>query len=120
MEYMNPFAGPSVPTVVLDELPADASLLDVREPREWAAGHIDGARHVPMNSVPDLVAHAPGELGPDRRTYVICAMGARSASVTGWLLRQGYDAVNVAGGMHAWQAAGRPMVSDTGQSPTVL
>ena len=120
MESMNPFAGPTVPTVMLDGLPADASLLDVRQPHEWAAGHIEGARHVPMNSLPATITHDPGELSPDKQIYVICAIGARSAQVTAWLVRQGYDAVNVAGGMHAWEDAGRPMVSDTGHPPTVL
>ncbi len=41
-------------------------------------------------------------------------MGGRSAHVTSWLRQQGYDAANLAGGMHAWEDAGRPMVSDTG------
>jgi rhodanese-related sulfurtransferase len=114
---VNPF---DVPTITLDELPADAILLDVREAHEWAAGHVAGARHIPMNSVPATLTHEPGELGDGNRIFVICAMGGRSAQVTGWLVRQGYDATNVAGGMHAWEDSGRPMTSETGQPPTVL
>ncbi len=47
-------------------------------------------------------------------------MGGRSAQVAAWLNQQGYDAVNVAGGMHAWEDAGRPMISETGAEPTVI
>ena len=46
--------------------------------------------------------------------------GGRSARVAAWLNQNGYDAVNVAGGMGEWDAAGRPMVSDTGRPPYVV
>jgi rhodanese-related sulfurtransferase len=113
----NPLA---VPTITLADLPVDALVLDVREPHEWAAGHIAGARHIPMNSVPATLTHEPGELTPNTRIYVMCAMGGRSGQVAAWLIRQGYDAVNLAGGMHAWEDSGRPMISDTGAAPTVV
>ena len=45
--------------------------------------------------------------------------GGRSARVAAWLNQNGYDAVNVGGGMGEWEAAGRPMVSETGQEPFV-
>ena len=51
--------------------------------------------------------------------YVACRGGGRSARVAMWLNANGYDAVNVAGGMGEWEAAGRPMVSETGQQPFV-
>ncbi len=114
---MNPS---SVPTVSLAELPTDAVIIDVREPYEWEAGHIEGARHIPMNSVPATLQHAPDGLTPDTRIHVICAMGGRSGQVAAWLAQQGYDAVNVAGGMHAWEDSGRPMVSENGATPTVV
>ncbi len=114
---VNPF---DVPLVSLEELPADAVLLDVREPDEWAAGHIDGAIHVPMNQVPNRIAHEPGELTPEAPIVVVCKMGGRSAQVTAWLNQQGFDAVNLDGGMLAWATAGRPMTSDDGQPPRVL
>ncbi|MCU1620126.1 MAG: glpE, partial [Modestobacter sp.] len=46
--------------------------------------------------------------------------GGRSARVTAWLNQNGYDAVNVGGGMGDWDAAGRPMVSETGRPPYVV
>ena len=100
-----------LPSVPVADLPADATILDVREPYEWAAGHIDGAVHVPMNDLPARIAHSPAAIPREHRVYVICAVGARSAQVAAWLLRNGYDAANVDGGMHAWMQAGRPVVT---------
>ncbi|MCW2527869.1 MAG: glpE [Pseudonocardiales bacterium] len=93
----------------------DALILDVREDDEWAAGHIDGATHLPMNSVPSQAATLP----TDRQINVICKMGGRSAQVTAWLRNQGYDAYNVDGGMLAWAVAHRPMVTDEDAEPYV-
>jgi rhodanese-related sulfurtransferase len=117
MTDVNPM---NVPTVSLDQLPPDALVLDVREPHEWDAGHIDAAVHVPMNAVPSTVAHEPATIPSERRVHVICAAGGRSAQVTAWLVANGVDAVNVAGGMHAWEDAGRPMVSSTDDAPRVV
>lgn len=108
-----------VPTVevsqVPDVLPAGLTVLDVREPVEWQHGRIDGAVHVPMSQVPDRVDDLPR----DERLLVVCKVGGRSAQVTAYLQQQGFDAVNLDGGMLAWSAAGRPMVSD-GDEPQVV
>jgi rhodanese-related sulfurtransferase len=108
-----------VPTVeisgVPDPLPAGLPVLDVREPAEWERGHIEGAVHIPLGELPARL----GEVPPDQ-TLVVCRIGARSAQAVAWLGRQGYDVVNLAGGMHAWQDAGRPMVSETGGPPQVV
>ncbi len=108
-----------IPTVsmdgVPDPLPDGLAILDVREPVEWSHGHIEGALHIPMNEIPDRL----GEV-PEGQLLVVCKVGARSARVTGWLLRQGRDAVNLDGGMLDWEAAGRGMVTDTGQRPLVF
>jgi thioredoxin len=77
-------------------------VVDVREPHEYAGGHVPGAVLVPMNDVPGRVA----ELPRDRVVHVICQSGHRSRSVTDWLRAQGVDAVNVAGGTGEWQARG--------------
>jgi rhodanese-related sulfurtransferase len=104
-----------VPTVFASELPEDAVVLDVRTHDEWAQGHIDGATHIPMGEVPARLDDLP-EGDP---LYLICRSGGRSARVAAWLNANGFDAVNVAGGMGEWEAAGRPMVSETGQQPFV-
>jgi rhodanese-related sulfurtransferase len=106
---------PPVPTVEIAGLPGDAYLLDVREHDEWTAGHIDGAAHIPLGEIPARVAEVPD----DRDVYVICRSGGRSAQATGFLLAQGRQASNVAGGMTAWDAAGRPMVGETAEEPYV-
>jgi len=102
---------PSVPSVTVadlpDPLPDDLVVVDVREPFEWEAGHIDGAVHVPLGDLSRRV----GELDPQARTLVVCHLGGRSARATAWLSAQGHDVTNLTGGMDAWEAAGRPVVS---------
>jgi rhodanese-related sulfurtransferase len=109
-----------VPTVRVDELPADAVLLDVREDEEWAAGHIAGAVHIPMNQVPQRLQFDAGPITPDASVVVVCKVGGRSAQVTAWLHQQGYQAVNLEGGMLAWEHAGRPMQADGSAPPLVI
>jgi rhodanese-related sulfurtransferase len=106
---------PPVPSVTPSGVVPGARVLDVREPYEWAAGHIDGALHIPLAQLPVRV----GELSPDEDVVVVCRVGSRSARAVAWLLAQGYDAVNLEGGMGAWAADGLPMVSETGDAPTV-
>lgn len=99
---------PSPPAVDVTALPADAYLIDVREHDEWQAGHAPEAVHVPMSALPARLPDVP----VGQPLAVVCRVGSRSARVTGWLRSQGYDAVNVAGGMMAWVAAGRPLTTD--------
>ncbi|MFC5493678.1 rhodanese-like domain-containing protein [Nocardioides caricicola] len=100
---------------VPDPLPDGLVVLDVREPVEWEHAHIDGAIHIPMSLVPVRYTELP-----EGQTLVVCKVGGRSAQVTQWLQQHGVDAVNLAGGMLDWAAAGRPMVSDTGHPPQVV
>jgi rhodanese-related sulfurtransferase len=104
-----------VPTVSASEVPDDAVLVDVREDDEWVHGHVDGATHIPMGDVPARLDDLPD----GDPIYLICRSGGRSARVAMWLNANGFDAVNVGDGMGAWEAAGRPMVSETGQAPFV-
>jgi rhodanese-related sulfurtransferase len=59
-------------------------------------------------------------LADGRRAFVMCRVGGRSAQVTQYLVQQGLDAVNVDGGMLAWDGAGRPMVTEDGSPAFVL
>lgn len=86
-------------------LESGAMLLDVREPAEWEAEHAPGAVLMPMG---DVKARRD-ELPADRRIVVVCRSGGRSAAVTQSLQAWGFDAVNLAGGMCAWAAAGLPV-----------
>jgi rhodanese-related sulfurtransferase len=105
-----------VPTVRVAELGPDVTLLDVREDDEWAAGHAEGAQHLPATQVLSRY----GEVPADRAVHVICRTGGRSVRVTEWLNENGFDAVNVAGGMSAWIDAGRPIVAEGPEQPRIL
>jgi rhodanese-related sulfurtransferase len=106
---------PSVPSLDVSQVPDDAVILDVREPDEWEAGHIKNALHIPLGDLPARF----GELPADSELLVICRSGGRSSRAVAWLNQNGYDAVNIDGGMGAWAGAGREMVSDSGEAPTV-
>ena len=110
---------PAVPTCPVADLPADAVLLDVRENDEWTAGHAPAAVHVPMGQVVQRLDEIAAAV-LDRPVRVVCRSGARSARVTAYLVQSGWDAVNVDGGMRAWAAAGRPMVTDSNAPPRVV
>ncbi len=84
-----------------------AVLLDVREADEWHAEHAPDTVLMPMGQVRDCANQLPR----DRRIVVVCRSGGRSAAVTASLRAWGYDAVNLAGGMCAWAAAGLPVVT---------
>ena len=110
--------GDPVPAVqvreIPDPMPADIAVLDVRESFEWDAGHLPGAIHIPLGELPGRTDEVPSG-----RVLVVCHVGARSAHATAFLRRQGVDAVNLTGGMAAWQAARRPFVSETDGPATV-
>ena len=109
-----------IPTVrtdgIPDPLPEGLAVLDVREPDEWVNGHIEGATHVPLGEVQQRFAEVPS----DTQVLVVCKAGGRSAQAAAYLLQNGVDAVNFDGGMGAWAAAGRPMVSENGETPKVV
>lgn len=105
-----------VPTISVQDIPDDAVVLDVREDDEWQAGHAPGAVHIPMGDVPSRL----GELPEEEPLPVICRSGGRSLRTVQWLVQQGFDVVNVEGGMRAWAAADKAMTTDTGQDPRVL
>ena len=77
----------------------DLLVLDVRNPDEWAIGHLDGARLLPLPFLPDRLR----ELDPAQRTVVLCHRGIRSAQAVHFLRGQGFPRVrNLTGGIEAW------------------
>ncbi|MGE2729419.1 rhodanese-like domain-containing protein [Mycolicibacterium vaccae] len=90
-------------------------LLDVREDDEWQRGHAPGAQHIPMGDIPARL----DEIDREAQVYVVCHLGGRSQRVAQYLAQQGFAPINVAGGMEAWAAAGRPVVTDSGAAGTV-
>lgn len=84
----------------LEQLASDGALIvDVRTPAEYAAGHIPGARNVPVEQI-----QATAESwSKDRAVVVYCATGARSANAAQWLAANGFRAVyNLKDGIVAW------------------
>lgn len=76
----------------------EVRLLDVREPYEFAAGHIPGALNVPVSVLPLRT----GEIDKDGEWLVICHAGVRSAMACEYLSAFGWKVTNVAGGMCEW------------------
>ncbi|HEU4383030.1 MAG TPA: rhodanese-like domain-containing protein [Anaeromyxobacteraceae bacterium] len=83
-----------------------ADLVDVREPHEWLAAHLPGARHVPLG----LFLHSPGHHVRAPRTVFVCAHGIRSVTAAAVAERHGCaEAYSLDGGVLAWVRAGFPL-----------
>ncbi|WP_379136303.1 rhodanese-like domain-containing protein [Paenibacillus sp. sgz500958] len=91
-----------LPREVAELLKTEKSLelLDVREPAEWAEGHIKGAKHIPLGQLLERLA----ELDPKRETIVMCRSGSRSGLACELLGERGFNVVNMKGGLGAWTA----------------
>jgi rhodanese-related sulfurtransferase len=83
-------------------------LVDVREPHEWAQGHIPGARHVPLGQfLRDPGRHLKTPRDP---VVFVCAHGIRSLTAAAAAMQRGCEkALNLDGGISAWYAAGFPV-----------
>ena len=116
----NETAAPAVEEIDLTTLPDEVDvetvaairqnpgvyLLDVREPDEYAAGHIPGITLIPMGEVAARLA----ELPRDKEIIVTCRTGNRSGQVADLLREQGFTNVhNMSGGIAAWEEAGYPV-----------
>jgi len=76
----------------------DLTLLDVREAWELGVASVPGVLHIPMGDVADRV----GELDKSKEVVVLCRSGRRSLEVARFLQQNGFNAVNLAGGILAW------------------
>lgn len=93
----------------------DVVLLDVREDDEWAAGHIDGAQHIPLGELPGR----HGELAADRRVVTVCRTGGRAGKATAALTEAGITAETMDGGMNEWAEQQLPVTTGDGRPGTV-
>ena len=75
------------------------SVLDVREVEEFEALHLEGVRNFPLSQLTDTFE----QLDKDNLYYVICKSGIRSARACQFLTEQGYEVINVQGGMDAFE-----------------
>jgi rhodanese-related sulfurtransferase len=96
----------------LNERRDQVQILDVREPYEWDAGHIDGAVHIPLAQV--MAGQEQGRLDPERPVIVVCKTGNRSELASVMLQARGFNAENFEGGTELWVAAGLPIVASDG------
>jgi len=105
---------PSMPAESLGDRSKDAVLLDVREPEEYAAGHVPGAVNVPQSEL----ASRLDELREAPHVIVICQGGMRSTRAAQFLVHQGFeDVVSAAGGTSAWMRAGLPVEREVTDEP---
>ncbi len=99
------FFGPRVQHATIDELRqavANGShlVIDVREPDEYASGHVPSAINMPVGSLPQAAA----ALDHDAQILVICQSGHRSVTASKRLMKAGFTQVrNVTGGTSSWQ-----------------
>ncbi|MFF7468450.1 rhodanese-like domain-containing protein [Streptomyces sp. NPDC008092] len=100
------------PDQALARLP-ELTVVDVRTPAEYAAGHLPGAHNIPLDSlgraVPTLRA-APGRL------LLVCASGARAERARALLAGHGVPAATLTGGTHGWAERGHELRRPRGES----
>jgi rhodanese-related sulfurtransferase len=108
---------PAVDAGAARQLVSDgAVLLDVREPGEWNAGHAPQAIHQPLGRL----AVADRRFTAGRQVVVVCRSGNRSQHAVKALRAAGVDALNLSGGMRAWQSAGGSVVDRKGRPGAVI
>jgi len=109
------------PQAVAARMGAGAALIDVREPTEYASGHVPGAVNIPRGVIEFEIRGNPAaggvtaaELGSAERPIVVyCRSGGRAALAAASLRRLGFRHVaSIAGGILAWEAAGNPITTE--------
>jgi rhodanese-related sulfurtransferase len=86
----------------------DPVLVDVREPNEYATGHVPGAINIPLDQLAARVEDVPDK----EPVYVICQAGNRSTQGATILNGLGYQAVSVDGGTQAWVEQDLPLETE--------
>ena len=111
MGFFDKLFGPSVPSISAKEASEKLKfgkhplVVDVRQPDEFRAGHISGAKLIPLGEL----YRRSGELPKGRDIICICASGSRSSSASKILAKEGFTVFNVQGGMTAWRMAKLPV-----------
>jgi rhodanese-related sulfurtransferase len=95
----------SAPAITVEDLKSKrdrgepVTLVDVREPHEWAISELPGSVKIPLGTLPQRLA----ELPKDAEIVVYCRSGGRSANAVRFLRQKGYEkAFNLAGGINHW------------------
>ena len=107
MNLLSSLFGPPLPSLNALELSEKLKnakrplVLDVRQPEEYRTGHIIGAKLIPLGELGQRLK----ELPKDKEIVCVCASGSRSRSATKLLIREGYNAFDMSGGMMTWARA---------------
>ena len=108
MDLMKALFGPPLPSVSAADLSEKLKngkkplVVDVRQPEEYRQGHIQGSKLIPLGQLSGRLK----ELPKNKEIVLVCATGNRSRSATKMLVREGYEAVNMNGGMMSWARSG--------------
>ena len=89
----------SIHITEIDDILPVINLIDIREPYECIHSSIKGANNIPMGQ---LMSQPEKYLDRNKKYYIMCQSGGRSSGAVSSLLRQGYDVVNVKGGMGSY------------------
>ena len=85
---------------------AYAQFIDVRTPEEYAAGHAERTKNIPLDKLMENLS----AIEKNEPVYLICATGRRSMAAAKMLNEEGYSqTISIAGGTVAWESAGLPM-----------
>ncbi|NWF65207.1 MAG: rhodanese-like domain-containing protein [Chloroflexi bacterium] len=107
MKLLEMLFGKPIPEIAPHELneklkdKKNFTLIDVRQPEEFKAGHIPGAKLIPLGELNRRLDEIP----KNKEIAFICATGNRSSTAARMLARQGYTVFNVRGGMYLWSRA---------------
>lgn len=83
----------------LENLIGKVEIIDIREPYEYTSGTLKSAKNIPMGN---LLAEPDKYLKKDETYYIMCQSGARSKRTTNLLSKQGFQVINVSGGMGSY------------------
>ena len=97
------------PAFAQDVKKAGVQLLDVREPAEYAEGHLPGAINISVNSG-DFVSAVERDFKTDKPVYVYCRSGRRSLKAAEMLAGKGFKVINLEGGILDWENKKLPIV----------
>ncbi|WFR58730.1 rhodanese-like domain-containing protein [Anaerocolumna sp. AGMB13025] len=96
--------GKTIPVNKLDELIEKADIIDIREPYEYKTGSLRSTKNIPMDK---LIANPETHMKRDKTYYIMCQSGNRSRQTCMYLTKQGYDVINVLGGIGAYTGSNR-------------
>lgn len=88
----------------IDDLIGKVELIDIREPYEYKGGSLKTAENIPMGN---LLSSPEKYLSKDKTYYIMCQSGGRSGRTTRTLAKQGFNVINVAGGICSYVGTNR-------------